>query len=365
MSDRGALSGVTVVDLSELVPGPNATRLLAGPGADVIKVERPGDDRLRQRQAMFSSQNRGKRSIVIDLKTEAGRNTLKTVVRSADVFVGSYRPDVLDRLGSGAIPRPEPDFSDRYIPTSLPIADMSTAIYAILAITLAAVQKRQAPDTFRGAHIDVAMADCALALMEPRIAKATELDDSAAALRRPGYGVYLTRDGKYVSIGAIEDHFWRSLVEAVDLPQLAVEQYGTFAQRRARWAEVEPPLRARLAELDRDYIVSLPMRHDVPIAPINDIDGPLDDEHFKARGMVWQDESSGSKQVLEWPVALQPFTDRTRMTTVPGLFEHTELLLAELGVAARENDLSHDEDIAQRPVEGRSYAKDRPRLKDS
>ena len=142
MSDRGALSGVTVVDLSELVPGPNATRLLAGPGADVIKVERPGDDRLRQRQAMFSSQNRGKRSIVIDLKTEAGRNTLKTVVRSADVFVGSYRPDVLDRLGSGAIPRPEPDFSDRYIPTSLPIADMSTAIYAILAITQAAVQKQ-------------------------------------------------------------------------------------------------------------------------------------------------------------------------------------------------------------------------------
>src|SRR6266568_2590188 len=99
---RLVLDGVSVVDFSEQVPGPNATRLLTGLGADVIKIERPGGgDGLRPRPAMFESQNRGKRSLAVNLKTERGLAAVMPLVEAADVVVEGYRPGVMDRLGLG------------------------------------------------------------------------------------------------------------------------------------------------------------------------------------------------------------------------------------------------------------------------
>ena len=93
MAADGVLGGIRVVDLSEQVPGPYATRLLAGLGADVIKVERPDSgDRLRHRPAMFEAENRGKRDLSVDLKSPAGRAALLRVIAAADVLVETYRP---------------------------------------------------------------------------------------------------------------------------------------------------------------------------------------------------------------------------------------------------------------------------------
>src|SRR5712671_3738681 len=87
MTADGVLGGIKVVDLSEQVPGPYATRLLAGLGADVIKVERPdAGDRLRQRPVMFAAENRGKRDLSIDLKSADGRDALLRVIAAADVL---------------------------------------------------------------------------------------------------------------------------------------------------------------------------------------------------------------------------------------------------------------------------------------
>ena len=102
MAADGVLGGIKVVDLSEQVPGPYATRLLAGLGADVIKVERPDSgDRLRHRPAMFDAENRGKRDLSVDLKSPDGRAALLRVIAAADVLVETYRPGVMDRLGLG------------------------------------------------------------------------------------------------------------------------------------------------------------------------------------------------------------------------------------------------------------------------
>src|SRR5579859_1705065 len=102
MASDGVLGSIKVVDLSEQVPGPYATRLLAGLGADVIKVERPdAGDRLRQRPVMFAAENRGKRDLSIDLKSAEGRGALLRVIAAADVLVEAYRPGVMDRLGLG------------------------------------------------------------------------------------------------------------------------------------------------------------------------------------------------------------------------------------------------------------------------
>src|SRR6266851_5198868 len=189
MTSDGVLGGIKVVDLSEQVPGPYATRLLAGLGADVIKVERPdAGDRLRQRPVMFAAENRGKRDLSIDLKSADGRDALLRVIAAADVLVETYRPGVMDRLGlgfdallevnpqiiylsisgygatgpyrdlpghdfqylsfAGAIPPPKSYFAADYVPTTLPVADMGASLYAVLAVVLALHEKLARPASF-------------------------------------------------------------------------------------------------------------------------------------------------------------------------------------------------------------------------
>src|SRR5258707_4514012 len=246
---KEVLAGIRFVALSERVPGLNATRLLAGLGADVIKVERPdAGDRLRQRPVMFAAENRGKRDLSIDLKSADGHAALLRLIAAADVLVETYRPGVMDRLGlgfdalldvnpeiiylsisgygasgpyrdlpghdfqylsfAGAIPPPKPYFAADYVPTTLPAADMGASLYYMLAVTLALHEKLARPASFAGRHLDIAISDCTLALMEPRLAEALSEQTSADALVRPGYGLYLTADERDVTIGAPEGHFW-------------------------------------------------------------------------------------------------------------------------------------------------------------
>ncbi|MFC0450005.1 CaiB/BaiF CoA transferase family protein [Rhodococcus jostii] len=373
------LFGVKVIDLSEQVPGPNTTRLLTGLGADVLKIERPDEgDRLRHRPAMFEAENRGKRSLAIDLKNAEGRATLLRMVADADVFVEGYRPGVTDRLGIGfkdliavnprlvyvsisgygasgpyrdlpghdfqylsfvgAIPAPLPEHAANYVPTTLPVADLGTSLYASLAIVLALHERRGNPESFVGKQIDVAMADCALSMMEPRIAEAMHEESSAAALVRPGYGVYGTKDGRYVTIGALEDHFWARLAKAVDLPELLGPEYATFPLRKQHIAEIEATLRPRIQEFERDGLIELLIRHDVPVAPLNDLHEPLADKHFIDRGMIIRNEGAPHTRVSEWPAALADFADRSLLTAAPAVGEHSIEILREAGFSADEID---------------------------
>ncbi|GAF47593.1 CaiB/BaiF CoA transferase family protein [Rhodococcus wratislaviensis] len=376
---RPPLSGIKVIDLSEQVPGPNATRLLIGLGAEVLKIERPdGGDRLRHRPAMFEAENRGKRSLAINLKRDEGRATLLRLVAAADVLVEGYRPGVTDRLGLGfedlikvnprlvyvsisgygatgpyrdlpghdfqylsyvgAIPAPRPEHAADYVPTTLPVADLGTSLYTSLAIVLALHERQGNPEGFAGKHIDVAMADCALSMMEPRIAEAVLEQTSASALNRPGYGIYRTRDDRYVTIGALEDHFWERLAKAVDLPELLTPDYATFALRRKLVPEIEAVLRPRIQELDRDSLLALLVEHDVPVAPLNDLHEPLDDKHFIERGMVIRDGKHPHPRVSEWPTALGPFADRSLLTSAPSVGEHSIEILEEFGLDRAEID---------------------------
>lgn len=369
------LSGVRVVDFSEQVPGPNATRLLTALGGEVTKIERPGGgDRLRHRPAMFEAENRGKRSLAVDLKTDAGRELALLLASTADIVVEGYRPGVMDRLRLGyadisrtnpqvvyvsisgygahgpyrdlpghdfqylsrvgAIPQPANGQAGTYVPTTLPVADLGSSLYASLGIVLALLEKAQDPTGFTGRHLDVAMADCALAMMEPRIAEALQVEDTAAALSRPGYGIYRTADGRHVTIGALEDHFWTRLVAALELPDLSTDAYRAFEDRRARVAEIESVLRPRVAGFDRDDLVHLLVEHDVPVAPVNDLHEPVRDAHFTERGMVTTHPDAPTTRIAAWPAALSPFTDRDRLTAAPRVGEHSREVLLAAGVPA-------------------------------
>jgi crotonobetainyl-CoA:carnitine CoA-transferase CaiB-like acyl-CoA transferase len=376
-ADDGVLGGIKVIDLSEQVPGPYATRLLAGLGADVIKVERPDTgDRLRHRPAMFNAENRGKRDLSVDLKAPAGRAALLRVIASADVLVETYRPGVMDRLGlgfevvrqvnpriiylsisgygatgpyrdlpghdfqylsyAGAIPPPKPAFAADYVPTTLPVADMGAALYSVLAVVLALHQKLTRPSSFAGRHLDMAMADCTLAMMEPRIAEALTEPTSADALVRPGYGVYLTADERYVSIGALEDHFWERLVRALELDEFSGGEFAGYQQRRRHIGRIERALRERVAQFDQATLIDLLIRHDVPVAPVNDLHEPVRDPHFRARRMVYDVPGESLPRVAEWPAAFAAFASGTPLSPTPRIGQHSREVLAEHGMADAE-----------------------------
>lgn len=368
---NGVLDSITVIDLTELLPGPNATRLLSALGANVIKVERPGGgDRMRTRPGMFEPQNRGKRSIGLDLKSPRGRQVLLRLVESADVFIEGYRPGVLDKLSLGyddllavnpalihvslsgygstgpyrdlpghdfqylayaaGIPAPPAEFAAQYTPTAAPVADLGGSLYASLGIVLAVLAKHRSPGTFRGCHLDVALADCALAIMEPRIAEASsEPAGGRGMLQRPAYGVYRTKDDRFISLGALEDHFFAQLIAAVNLPQFSGPDFAHYHGRRQRYDEIEAALRPALESYDRDELVALLIKHDVPVAPLNELLEPLDDPSYRFRGMVYED--GDGLHASEWPMALAGFAKRSNLAPAPKVGEDSRAILTEYG----------------------------------
>ena len=318
MSAAGAvgsapLAGITVIDFSELLPGPFFTQNLAELGARVIKIEKPpyGDNVRRMGPGVFDAVNRGKYSLLVDLKDESKRAEVHALIASADVLVESYRPGVMARLGMDyaslkeACPRlvyvsltgygqsgpwaQLPGHDINYLAAAgvlavsgdaggapaqsfgLPIADLCGAMYA-LSSTMAALLQRHT--TGVGQYLDVALADCALHWMNPRIGTfretgATDLNDQReASLVKAAYGAFRCSDGHYVSIAALEDQFWLRLCHAVDLEPFDGEAYRTIKSRKAAARAINARLAEVISAFDSTHVFELLKRHDVPVAPM-------------------------------------------------------------------------------------------------
>lgn len=312
-TSRPPLDGITVIDFSELLPGPFFTQCLAEMGARVLKIERPpGGDNVRHLSAgIFEAVNRGKQSLLADLKDPQQREQVRELIAKADVLVESYRPGTLARLGldaaslCAAFPRLVyvslsgygqegpwanlPGHDINYLSAAgvvavsgapgegpalgigLPVADLCGAMYA-LSSTLAALLQRT--DTGCGQHLDVSLADCALHWMNPRLgvwraAGAASIEaQREVALVKPAYGVFACRDGRHLSIAALEDHFWARLCQALDLSPYGDEAYRSHGARKKVAAEINERIARALAGLDADAAFALLQRHDVPTAPV-------------------------------------------------------------------------------------------------
>lgn len=340
------LAGITVIDFSELLPGPFFTQSLAELGARVVKIERPpgGDNVRRMGPGVFEAVNRGKQSLLADLKDEAQRAEVRALIAKADVVVESYRPGVMARLGLDAasllaeFPRliyvslsgygqegpwaGLPGHDINYLAAAgvlavsgvpgqgpaqsfgLPVADLCGAMYA-LSSTLAALYQRE--HTGRGQHLDVALADCALHWMNPRVgayreAGAVTLEaQREATLVKPAYGAFACRDGRHVSIAALEDHFWARLCAALDLAPYGGEAFRAMKARKA----VAGAINARIAELlaasDADEVFALLQRHDVPAAPVVEPSRVAAVPQFAQRGKF---EGGGVLPVARYPVPM-------------------------------------------------------------
>lgn len=363
-----ALSGVRVIDLTELLPGPYATQVLADMGAEVIKIERPrtGDNGRTIRPGTFEMFNRGKKSVALNLKEERGREILLRLADQADILIEGYRPGVVARLGiefskvNARNPRivyasisgfgqtgplrdqpghdlnynavagvvalcGSPDRPPEHV-VGVPLADLSGSLYAVTSI-LAALMLRAR--TGAGQYLDIALTDTALSLVGPRLGayQDTKGFDRADLLRRPGNAVYETADGRYIAVGAIEDHFWSRLVAAMDLPELDDPR---FEKARERWRHadaINPVLQARFRTKTHAEWLRLLGSSDVPATLVSDLDGLFDHPHFAARGMF---KSGRNIRYVNYPVSMDG-VDTERLSPAPQLGEHTDDVLRSFG----------------------------------
>ena len=289
------LEGLRVLDMSQYLPGPFATRLLADMGADVVKVEPPGGEPGRHFDLegkpgvspFWRVLNAGKTAVTLDLKSESGRNTLSTLIAAADVLLESYRPGVLDRLGFGAeaLKALNPalilcalsgygqtgpyrhasghDINYEAITGGLdqcgtrefpvipfpPMADYAGAMQAVLTLLGALVARQR---TGLGCSLDIGMAESllqwnALSFNAP-MRRGEGLLNGGAAF----YQIYRTGDGRFVTLSPLEPKFWANFCTAVGHPEWIERRYeplpqtaliddvgGMFAQRPlAHWDEL-------------------------------------------------------------------------------------------------------------------------------
>ncbi|MBV8957780.1 MAG: CoA transferase [Actinobacteria bacterium] len=344
----GLLAGVRVLDFSLWRPGPYATQLLAELGADVLKVEPPGGDPMRTYPALFASLSANKRSIALDLKDDADRARALELAADTDVVVEGYRPGVVDRLGVGyddvrAVNpsviycsvsglgqdgplRLAPGHDLNYqawagalspeggepVASKLPIADLAGGMAAAFAIVAAVVRRQR---TGEGERVDVAMADVLATWTGAERPQAQGTDPDARGV--PGYGTFVTADGRYLVLGVLtEQHFWAALCDVLKLER--VRDVG-FTERLARQRELQGAVADAIAARPRDELVREMQAADVPVAPVLDRDEMLALDHFRARGVStadpWADPAVG------YPVRLQHHP-AGRATPPPALDEH-------------------------------------------
>ncbi len=333
------LAGIRILDLTRLLPGAYATQMLADLGAGVLKIEEPGPgDYARSMPPLkdgigqfFLAVNRNKRSAAINLKQPAAREALLRMVERADVLIESYRPGVMARLGldydtlrgrnrrlvvcslSGYgqdgpyNQRPGHDLN--YIgyagllqhltapgqPPTLPGAQFADiaggALMAVVGIMAALIGRGADGD---GRYVDVSMLDGALALL-PILASMVLGGEPepvpgeawlAGAL--PGYGVYETADGRYVTLGALEPKFFEEFCRRVGRPELIAHQLPADAADRQR---TKDELAAIFRTRTRDAWLAKLGEADVCLGPVNTLSEALSDPQVRARGLVAESEA--------------------------------------------------------------------------
>ena len=385
---KGPLGGIRVLDFTRVLAGPFATQILSDLGAEIIKLEPPGTgDETRGfpphrggESHYFIAINRGKRSIVVDLRSDEGKNIVKRLVATVDVVVENYRPGVMDRLGLGydvlsainpglvycAISgfgltgpmRDKPSFdivtqalsgamsvngeAGRLpVKLGLPMGDLCGGIFGSIGI-LAAIIERQT--TGKGRLVDISLQDGTMGLLGylPQLAFFTGADPVPVGSSHPNivpYNSYAASDGA-VLIACLTPAFFGKLCEALGIAEWGSRaDLQTMEGRRDVREEVDRVIGEVVAKHTVAEMVEVLERYDVPHAPILTVTQALEHPHSVARGMVEEvgHPLAGDLKLVGRPIkfvgAQQPPLER------PPLFgEHSREILEEAGFDAAQID---------------------------
>lgn len=370
MTDRLPLDGIRVIDVSRVLAGPFATMLLADLGADVIKVEPPDGDETRawgppwwgdpadRRSAYFASVNRNKRSVVLDLRTDAGRAILDRLLVGADLLVHNYRPATAARLGlrTDALRARHPDLVVAHV-GGFPGSDADRPAYDLLAQAVSGLMsvsgERDGPPTKVGvALLDlIAGLECAVGALAALVGRGRvgEVDVSLveagvtslvnvlgnhlASGEEPArhgtahpnivpYQAFLAADGDLVVAVGNDAQFAR-LLAVLGLAD-AGGRFATNPLRLARRDELVPWLADAMASRGRDELVAALRDADVPAGPVNRVG-----EALAAMGEGWT-ESVGAMRLAPDPIRIDARRLPVRLPP-PRLGEHTDAIVGEVG----------------------------------
>jgi alpha-methylacyl-CoA racemase len=365
------LAGLTVLDFSTLLPGPLATLMLAEAGAEVIKIERPDGEDMRRfppafggGSAPYAALNGGKKSVVLDLKSEEGRRVLGPLLTRADILIEQFRPGVMARLGLDyeAVKRINPrliycsisgygqdgprsqeaghDINYQAVtgllslsplmPASLTADIAGGAMPAVINILLAL---RQRDLTGEGAYLDIAMADSMFTFAWFGLAEGHAkgrfpgAGENMLAGGSPRYSLYPTWDGRQLAVGALEQKFWDAFCEGIglrhDLRDDRRDPTATAdAVREIIARETGETWRRRLEPLDCCCTV------------VANLEEALEDEHFRARGIFAYEALQGGARLpmTSLPIAPAFRRDPDSARIVAGAGEQTDEVLRRIEV---------------------------------
>ncbi len=382
----GPLEGVRVLDLTSMISGPVATMMLGDQGADVIKVEPPGGDLVRNLgpnrgglTASFVSSNRSKRSLVLDLKSAEGMAALKRLIPTADVFVQNFRPGAIERMGLGesvvrslrddiiyvsisgfgetgpyahkrvydpviqalsglaAIQADRDSGRPRMVRTIIP--DKTTALTAAQAITAALFARER---TGRGQHVKIAMLDAMVAYLWPEGMTSLTFVGSEVQASRAQIAqdlIFQTTDG-FITAGAVSDAEWLGMCAALErLDWLDDERFKTAAGRvihaPERLVMTSEVLKSRssaewLERLDREG---------VPCAPVLSREEVIEHEQIRVNATIEEHDHAAAGRIRQpRPAARFSATPARMRRPAPLLGEQSREILEEAGFAAAEID---------------------------
>jgi crotonobetainyl-CoA:carnitine CoA-transferase CaiB-like acyl-CoA transferase len=376
---QAPFTGIRVIDLSAVVSGPMATGLLADQGADVIKVEPPKGDLTRvigpakgDISALFTSINRGKRSIVLDLKHPEGAQVLRELIAGADVLVENFRPGALARLGfsydavatdnpgliylsisgfgqsgpyagyrvydpviqavSGfADAHPQSETGEPQLLQTL-ICDKITALTAAQALSSALYARSQ---TGRGQKIELSMLDAAVSFLWPEaLYNHSFLDGDVATMAEFGSNqkLWRARDGWFAMITPQDDEF-AAMCRTLGVPELIRdERFVSIPERRNHQSELRSLIEPLVATQAIDELITRLGAAGVPVGRVNYKRQLAQDPQIKANGLLQVSEQAGLGRIRT-PRAAARFcaVAPSNSADAPHLGEHTQTVLRELG----------------------------------
>ncbi|HET6234259.1 MAG TPA: CoA transferase [Acetobacteraceae bacterium] len=375
----GPLHGIRILDLTGMISGPMATMILADQGADVIKIEPPAGDLMRHYGVMrkgmsssFLSNNHGKRSLAVDIKSSSGLEIVLKLAATADVLVQNFRPGAIERMGLGedVVRAVKPDIifvsisgfgehgpyaaqrvydpviqalsglaeiqadrqtgQPRMVRTVIP--DKTTAVTAAQAVTAALFSRER---TGQGQHVRLAMLDTMVAYLWPEASSSLSFVGDEADPARGQMGldlVFKTRD-RYITAGAVSDAEWQGMCHALERPDLIEdERFNTVAARSSNVIERRALMNAELSKWPSADILDRLQAENVPCAPVLSRTEVLTDAQVIINGIIEVHEDAVLGSVRQpRPAARFSATPAAVRRLAPYLGADNREIMTELG----------------------------------